>query len=313
MKIFPIKSYKNPRYPGKELFIKKPGLLEKFAPVSWKTKAAVAGALMAFVFFGGRYLLSETRNLVKLHRIAQKFSNEKDAETKPPTQVQLSAKPDAAYIVAPVFCHGDGIGAVGCIVTTPPTFISENSARCIIEEEFARENIFFDINDAKIQGEKQYSPIIYDSYFFDQELGMGKKFYKENTNIKKPLKIDGFNKELDLGYIFISSNDYEDMTAPGFGSSVMEWNTRELAMYMQDRMERMNKTNMAIFYDPISSVDTGGLGVNAMTLGTAGFVGEKLASMRSKELLRQQVRDFLSWAKQEGILDKLRREKQGDK
>lgn len=312
MKIFPIKSYKNPRYPTKELFINKPNLLSEYAPVSWKTKAAVAGALVMFVFFGGQCLLSEKGNIGKKLRIAQKFANKKDAAAKPPTRVQLPAKQDAACRVAPVFCRGDGIGVVGCIITAPPTFISENSARCIIEEEFARENIFFNINDAKIQGEKQYA--VYSYGFEDNfEIGLGKKFYNENTDIIKPLIIDGFNKELNLGYVFISANDFEDMTIPGTRGSFMLWNTRELAMYMQDRLERMNKANMAIFYDPVSSANTGGIAVNVMTLGTVGLVSEKLASMKSKELLRQQVQDFLRWAKQEGILDKMRKEKQGDK
>ena len=52
MKIKPVKSYRDPKYPTRELFIDNPELLGEYTPFSWKTKAVVAGALMAFVFAG---------------------------------------------------------------------------------------------------------------------------------------------------------------------------------------------------------------------------------------------------------------------
>jgi hypothetical protein len=46
-----------------------------------------------------------------------------------------------ATIVAPIFKHGEGRGAVGCVVVSPPVFLSEEEAMQIIGEELAKSGI----------------------------------------------------------------------------------------------------------------------------------------------------------------------------
>ena len=43
--------------------------------------------------------------------------------------------------VAPIFVHGEGRGASGCIVMNPPVFLSEEEALQILGEELARAGI----------------------------------------------------------------------------------------------------------------------------------------------------------------------------
>lgn len=308
MRIQKVKDYRTPQYPTKELFINKPALLSEYAPPSWKIKAAVAGALMAFAFFGGRHLLMERDNIAKKFTIIQKIGVGREIVKKLKSKVPVTNKTDAAYRIAPVFCRGNGIGFIGCIVVTPPTFIGEDSARWIIEDEFGRENIFFDNNDVRIMDEQQHC-ITLD--LFEEEAGLGQKFYDENPGKDgKPLTIDGFNKEFNLGYIYISKNDFEDIVSNPQSGSVMEWNTKEVAMYMRDRMEKTGKLNAVVFYDPIGYIES-----DESDKSNDNFVREEIgnlvrqmkASKKSEELLRQQVKDFLEWAEYEGLLDKLKR------
>ena len=49
----------------------------------------------------------------------------------------------ASVLVAPIFEHGKGRGATGCIVIAPPVFLSEEDARQAIEEELKRIKINF--------------------------------------------------------------------------------------------------------------------------------------------------------------------------
>jgi hypothetical protein len=44
--------------------------------------------------------------------------------------------------VAPIFKHGEGRGATGCVVMTPPVFLSEEEGMQILREELAKHGIW---------------------------------------------------------------------------------------------------------------------------------------------------------------------------
>ena len=43
--------------------------------------------------------------------------------------------------VAPIFKHGEGRGATGCVVVSPPVFLSEEEGMQILREELAKHGI----------------------------------------------------------------------------------------------------------------------------------------------------------------------------
>ena len=45
---------------------------------------------------------------------------------------------NAVAIVAPIFQHGEGRGATGCIVMSPPVFLSEEEALLVVREELGK-------------------------------------------------------------------------------------------------------------------------------------------------------------------------------
>ena len=52
------------------------------------------------------------------------------------------AEPEAAKTtVAPIFEHGDGRGATGCVVVSPPVFLSEEEGMQILREELAKHGV----------------------------------------------------------------------------------------------------------------------------------------------------------------------------
>ena len=54
----------------------------------------------------------------------------------------VMAEPESGkVIVAPVFEHGEGRGATGCIVVSPPVFMSEEEGMQILREELAKHGI----------------------------------------------------------------------------------------------------------------------------------------------------------------------------
>ncbi len=313
MKIFPIKSYKNPRYPRKELFVRKPGLLEKFAPVSWKTKAAVAGALVAFVMggCGGNSLTVKDGKAGQVQR-AELRDNSSSMGTKSPVSenatspgnddkqrgiiknenkqynINYENKIDKSAKIAPIFEYGIGVGARGCVMIAPPVFMSEDDARRVIEDEFRKQNIIISKRNILYSNEK-----VDTMNYYDRE--------KPTDSRKFLLELDGYSDNAKLGYQFVSFQDFLKSHS-SFGGTVVHYDIKKTAEYFRDEMWKRRKMNAAVFYDPVHY---------AYYSDSESYeVTDKKTVDESKELLRKQVRDFLEWAKYEGVLDKIRNKKE---
>lgn len=51
------------------------------------------------------------------------------------------AQAGAKAVVAPIFEHGEGRGATGCVVVNPPVFLSEQDAMQVIREELPKSGV----------------------------------------------------------------------------------------------------------------------------------------------------------------------------
>ena len=54
-----------------------------------------------------------------------------------------------AAIVAPIFKHGEGRGATGCVAVSPPVFLSAEEALHVIKEELTQQGV--NISDENVQ------------------------------------------------------------------------------------------------------------------------------------------------------------------
>lgn len=313
MKIQKIRDYKTPSYPPKELFINKPALLSEYAPLSWKTKAAVAGALMAFVMGGcggnnlpvkdgkagqvqvgtGREITSTPSPIkVLLADKVRLVETDKHEQTKEKKKVEEKTTGKSA-VIAPIFAYGTGSGATGCIIMSPPSYMSEVDARRIIEDEFLKKGIRFKNHDMEFPK----IPIPKIDLSIDLTPIPGKN--GESWN----LELDGYNFDEKFGYQFVSVYDYFALSLGPKAGSILRFHPKITAEHIRKSLLEQNEISAVIFYDPVFPDSYG------------PELGMEMNSHRYKEpdqperLLRFQVQDFLEWAKYQGLLDKLKKAK----
>ena len=254
MQIKPVGNYKKPKYPKNDLFILQPELLNRYVPDAWKSNTIVSAALTVFVLSGCNVSGMEKTNLnttASPSIVTQKPSPSMVTDIKPTDiKAQVTSIPSAtpplptpsptpSSLIAPLFIHGDGRVSVGCAAVSPPVYISEDEARKIIEEEMRQANISF----------KQDKEI--------PEITIFKEKVENDKKVKevKKLILDGYNDEYNLGYEYVSSNDYSeiDYKTAGPGESRSTGWTDDYTVSsenLRQKLQKYNKINAVIFYEP---------------------------------------------------------------
>ena len=101
---------------------------------------------------------------------------------------------------APVFVHGDGVGASGCVMIAPPVYLSEEDALNIIFTELKKEGLSFKDeykgDSIKIVREKI-------DYNYDENISNWEDRYVKSKETKN-LYPDAYNKELNLIIVITS-------------------------------------------------------------------------------------------------------------
>lgn len=280
MKKAPVKMYQPPRYPTREVFILHPRLLNAYVPLSWKGKELVAGALLSFVLGGaGKAQADAPQGKADQQQVKDQLSAEK-------AQQQQSEKGKYAA-VAPLFVHGDGRGGTGCMAISPPVFLSEQEARQIIVQEMKKANIIFDRRDVPVEGVAlEKKRITYER--FDQK-------GKEEVIDQTPVVLDAYSTKSNIGFDFVSTAECDSFRdESNMRSSWTDYDTREMAERIKDRLRDYGKVNAVVFYDPMASVSQS----SRRSWEEEGIETKK----KSVELLKAQVDDFIAWVRKEGLL-----------
>lgn len=162
------------------------------------------------------------------------------------TALALTATQDAladnttSQMVAPIFMHGDGQGAFGCVAVNPPVFLSEDEARAVIVEEAKRVGIQF-VEDGKTL-QNVYVPVV-DQY------GMQPAGRKRLTN----LALDGNDAGKHVAFEYLSDTDlskWETRFHQGF-STAYGYDIAGAAKELQQNLSATSLTDrLGIFYDP---------------------------------------------------------------
>jgi len=194
------------------------------------------------------------------------------------------AKTETARI-APIFHHGEGRGAFGCISVIAPVFLTEDEARQVITEEASAAGVHFKDAGKAIAAVER--PLTYNSELvFDART-------REPKARRSRLTLDGTDPQRNVSFEFISSQDMKEWEIEeyyGVSSSVYEYGGRDAAEFLQKGLAKIHTDGaIAVFYDPVS---------------TYGMENQSEAEARERavEELRRQVRDFLSWLKTQGII-----------
>lgn len=229
----------------------------------------------------------------------------------------LGETADGKAIVAPIFEHGTGRGATGCVVVSPPVFLSEEEAMQIIREELAKHGIR--LKDGKVlEGvrlcprswrDEQENGKVAEEIDIDNDPEWRTVCEKEPAMrlrfAPKPLKLDGMDSDKKVAVEFISESKYRDSGGTLDGGTAMEHDFIDAAKYVAGKVEKEGKDCIyfGVFYDPAVESPSWFDDDLENTKTQADLKsGAKDAKEESKKLLREQVQDFAGWLKEKKVV-----------
>jgi len=279
MEIKPVKIKKKPGYPTIKTFIENPELLSKNVPFAWIRNQYAATTLATFILCGCGNLSNGQKEKPTIVVVSKDIKKDKSAAIK-------SVKNDPIK-VARIFSHGDGTGAIGCEVMSPPVFISEDEARKIIFTALKKENLIFSTTNTPVL-KFAAPPIANDCFFNDKKL-------KNAKNAKVEIQLDGYNKQYNLAIEYVSADDFKKFkNDDACMSSVEGFNTKGAAELIMNELKNQGTTNAVVFYDPMPRI-------SFMSTEMYGNPEIRINNLARVQLLAQ-VKDFIEWIKKEGII-----------
>jgi len=285
MKIQPVILLNEPSYPRIEEYANTPSSIIKNAPDSWKRNKLVLTALISFAF--------SNQSCDKLSQKSTRFEI---------IQLQEDANNDGSKIqealfdssfVAPLFHHGNGIGVYGCVVIMPPVFINEQEAKQIILNELKKEGLVFD----SIAQPNQKIIIKTDKKLWEE---IKDDYIVRDTTEFKELLFDGYNKDLNLAFCFLSQTNYRAFTDyEPESSSVSHEDYKKTSKKLRGIIKEANNLNAVIFYEPIPYPNRDDN--SEIPSWEEWEIKGKVVAVDS---LKAQVSDFVNWLKNEKISSK---------
>jgi hypothetical protein len=294
----PMEGYHEPVYPVKETFATSRGLLQDCVPSSWLKTGISATALIVLALSTHPVLAVDS--IENKDRIVCNDDENPDRETIP----------EEKSAIAPLFIHGDGFGASGCSVVSPPIFLSEADAYEVIAAALEKEGIVFDKRD--YLREDIYSvDDLFKQYFESKDI------YDAQSAEKIPFHFDFYSSEYNLGIKFISRDNHDDFaevrslaqdkkelrvvkrdphivmgTAPRIQSTVYSYNMIEASQRIRECLRGSGNINAVLFYDPMVNAKD-----DNVLIGRNDREKTRLLD-NARQLLTQQVEDFGRWFRQ---------------
>lgn len=278
MQIKPLKQKRTPGYPTLDWYITHPELLRKSVPQNWIKNKYAATALSAFILCG----CPDGTKKSSAESVFAIFS-----DTDDDTNSQLQQNQKDSIKVAPIFAHGEGSGATGCVVMSPPVFISEDEACKIIFDKLTESGFVVEKANAGSINFKCRQLAI--SCMSDEEKS---KFPKIDVNIA----FDGVLKGQQIHIEYVSTDDYSLFAEENnmYSCSVTDYDIKNAAEKIREELVKSGKQNAVVFYDPIPYVKMGDDFENWNQY-------EKEAEELARKQLLAQVTDFINWMKKEGF------------
>lgn len=281
MEIKSITESRQPNYPTIELFIKHPELLSRNIPGNWLKNRFVATSLAGFLLSSCGTVTtkkSTETEIIDTLKIDNQRENKKistiAAQESTSTQKNKMIENNIVTNVAPIFAHGDGRGAAGCIVMSPPVFISEDEAMKIILDKLKAEGYNFSTKNCPT--------------FSFRVLPIANECDEPKGKVKIKLRMDAYNSNSKWAIQFISTNDHDKFKNDNCWSSVSGYDTKEAAEIINQELKKQYKTNAVVFYDPMP--------------GVKDYKEYEITEKEANELLLAQVTDFIKWLKQNNIV-----------
>ena len=285
LKVKPVKKYANPKYPTIKDAQCAPLLLKKL-PSRWEKNAKVIAAMG----------LLGAMTLTSCGILEPKNNDNAGTENNNPVSEN--------YLnVAPLFIHGEGTGAMGCVMIVPAVFLSEQEAYAIILSE--TESAGLNLNTKRHTG---YTATQNESA---EQWGKENKYALGDGNVG----LDMYDIDKQIGVAYISMNAAEKQYLPDkdgnqMMSSVTEYLPRELAeLSVDDFAKQHGDITVGVFYDPGRDWENEEhqrileeFNNSEKDWAEKEKQYEKDTKAVIEEDLREQVRDFIEWLQAQGII-----------
>lgn len=282
MKLKPVTSYGSPRYAQRSDFVSNPQCLDDYIPDAWKSRGIVAGTIAAFFLSG---CSSDNQGSTPRSGLHSVITVQPGGEAE--QQEEPSPKAFDLPQVAPLFLHGDGTGATGCVMIAPPVFLTEAEACTLVCGMLKDAGLDLDVRNKTVnQVVFNKSPFPWDTL---------------SSPTAVPLVLDAYSTGSNLGFEFVSIDDYFDLGGAPSGSTVQSYDVKERAQALRDSLEKSGTINAGVFYDPMPWYSIPIDSLWKMTPEEQQAQYQKLRD-ESISLLRLQVDDFIAWLRQQGIL-----------
>lgn len=288
-----LREYKGPDYPRKEQVQDQPSLLHKSVERRWQKlyDLGISGMLVAGLSLSGCDKKPATNTTAAQGIDATSNKNPNAGQTNNVSPAKVAA------LVAPIFEHGDGRGAIGCVVMTPPAFLSEEEALVVIKDELSKHGILFNkekilLNEVSIlpPKEAEFESLIKVLPYLDMIEGK-----------PTPLEIDLQNSEKVINVEYICKEEFDKYDGARISSTVSSYNTKKNAMHVRDQIQLVAKEGIfGVFYDPMP--DLVRRRITHPAYNEQGELIPRKPNEESVNLLREQVQDFAQWLKEQGVI-----------
>lgn len=197
-----------------------------------------------------------------------------------PATQPAAARIDAA-VVAPLFEHGSGRAATGCVVVSPAVFMTEEEARIIIKEEleklgfnftqqgirlegvtiapemgdFTRERLAKLSSDAKTVSATKTGEPLSDEARVKEMIERAVAEHERDRIVKgyrpQPVNATLADPARHIVIVFVSTRDCDRLRDPSVMSTVREYPFKDIAQRMIEKLHADGKGgSVGVFYDP---------------------------------------------------------------
>jgi len=296
MEIKPVKQYKSPEYPKKDRVHTK--ILVHTVPKRWGSGAAkIALSALAAISLTAceDYPLAGVPEPPPIKTDIQPSLN--TPESSPFKHILDGDIAFHSVTVAPLFIHGEGRGAYGCVMVAPPVFLSEAEALEVINEVAEEFGLSF-----RDKNTPSFDKVLQPSVRLDSgECG-------EQSLMK--LVADYADAAHGIAIEFVSENDVRNWKneqlskspKPHMEMSAGEYDIRDAAAQLSEALEYADAPDTAVvtgvLYDPCSVSDE----AKELALEYNYEDYEQKTRAFSAGQLKLQVRDFFEWLKAQGVI-----------
>ena len=296
MEIKPVGSRKPPEYPRKEEISAE--ALKALPPQRWAKNAAATIALGTLVVvsmtactaYNGPETATEGTTGCELATPAVTYEQTAGVPEPPQTPV-LTFMPAGDIApptlnIAPLFVHGDGMGAFGCVMIAPPAFLSEDEALSVINEVAKGYGLTFTTG-----GNPEFSNVLQPvTNMYDSDATPPPDTYMTFT----PDFSDASN---GVCIEYVTTNDVSDWNHGEQTISAESFNTADAAAQLSEALENaVSEENQAVgvLYDPCARVKP--------EEGDMSSQASEQSRALAEEQLKAQAKDFFEWLKSQGVI-----------